>query len=81
MASPNRQNLYSVNRNLAASRNPNINEEIRANSPQRIIENRMRQDIYNLLSEEFKAMDRNNDGSLEEDEFLGYLENMHLKYQ
>jgi Ca2+-binding EF-hand superfamily protein len=41
----------------------------------------MRQDIYNLLSEEFKAMDRNNDGSLEEDEFLGYLENMHLKYQ
>lgn len=81
MASPNRQNLYSVNRNLAASRNPNINEEIRANSPQRIIKNRLRQDIYNLLSEEFKAMDRNNDGSLEEDEFFGYLENMHLKYQ
>lgn len=40
----------------------------------------MRQDIYNLLTEEFKAMDRNQDGSVEEDEFLQYLENMHRKY-
>lgn len=41
----------------------------------------MRQDIYNLLAEEFKVMDRNQDGMVEEDEFIQYLDNMHSKYK